>query len=229
MNIVKLCPTPSAPDFDALCEKLKLDEDFQDEFRDIYDEGLKIAAPKMIYGKCPVTRLDDGESVLVGDMQFKSRVLHTNMKNIQWAYPYVATCGRELYEFSMAQGDPLSQFWVDTISEAMLGQALTEGTKAAQEREHTETLYAMNPGSLPNWPISQQRPLFALLGDVMGEIGVELTESFLMLPVKSVSGLLFEAAEHYTNCTLCPRDGCPNRRDPFDAVLYMEKYNLGEI
>ena len=59
------------------------------------------------------------------------------------------------------------------------------------------------------------------------EIGVELTDSFLMLPVKSVSGLMFESEEHYTNCTLCPRAKCPGRRSPFDPQLYRQKYHLG--
>ena len=227
MYLHTLHPAVTAPSLDILFKKLKIDGDFEDEFREIYGQCVAIAAPKMLYGACEVHRLDDGKTVDVGSMRFQSRVLHINMENISTAYPYVCTCGRELYELSQSQSDPLAQYWVDAISEEYLHQAMTQAVRQVQLDEHTSTLSAMNPGSLPDWPLSQQRPLFALLGNVMGEIGVELTESFLMLPVKSVSGLMFESKEHYTNCTLCPRAKCPNRRSPFDPVLYREKYSLG--
>ena len=45
----------------------------------------------------------------------------------------------------------------------------------------------MNPGSLADWPMREQRPLFGLLGDTDAAIGVELMESYLMRPTKSVS------------------------------------------
>ena len=227
MQLYTLLPQVNPPDFDALCQRLKVDEDLVDEFRDIYDQCVAIAAPKMLYGVCSVSRADDGKTVVVGDMTFRSKVLHINFEKIATAYPYVCTCGRELYNLSQSQSDPLFQYWVDSVSEEYLRLAMTKATMQVQLDQHTSSLSAMNPGSLPDWPIAQQRPLFTLLGNVMGEIGVELTDSFLMLPVKSVSGLMFESEEHYTNCTLCPRAKCPGRRSPFDPQLYRQKYHLG--
>jgi len=80
-----------------------------------------------------------------------------------------------------------------------------------------EALSSMNPGSgdARLWPIGQQRPLFGLLGDVEGAIGVRLTPSLLMQPNKSVSGILFPAAEHFESCQHCAREDCPRRRAPF--------------
>ncbi len=66
--------------------------------------------------------------------------------------------------------------------------------------------------------------LFALLGDVRSAIGVELTDSLLMVPRKSVSGILFVAEETFASCQLCPRQDCPNRRAPYDAGLFERKY-----
>ena len=82
----------------------------------------------------------------------------------------------------------------------------------------------MAPGSLSNWPLPQQRPLFDVLGDVQGIIGVELSDSFLMTPNKSVSGVRFPTEEGFASCQLCPREGCPNRRAPYDQTLYERKY-----
>ena len=83
----------------------------------------------------------------------------------------------------------------------------------------------MNPGSLPDWPISQQRPLFDLVGKA-AEIGVHLTDSYLMRPLKSVSGILFATDVTYENCQLCPVERCPNRRAPYDPTLFDRKYRL---
>lgn len=228
MDIVKLTLPADPPSPRELGDLLKIDEDMWDEFVEVYERALQVANPKMLYGRCGVSLDDDGKTVRAGDMKFKSRVLHVNMKGISTAFPYVATGGRELHDLAASMPDPLSKYWVDSFAEAALRSALTHGFKEVHAREGTGTLYAMNPGSLPDWPISQQRPLFDLLGDVMGDIGVELTDSFLMMPVKSVSGLMFEAKEHYTNCSLCPREGCPGRREPYDPSLYHDKYGLGE-
>ena len=82
----------------------------------------------------------------------------------------------------------------------------------------------MNPGSLTDWPLREQRPLFALLGDVRSAIGVELTDTLLMVPRKSVSGIVFVAEETFASCQLCPRYDCPNRRAPYEAGLFERKY-----
>lgn len=82
----------------------------------------------------------------------------------------------------------------------------------------------MNPGSLEDWPLSQQRPLFSLFGDACSRIGVTLSESLLMSPVKSVSGVWFETEKGFQNCQLCPREQCPKRRAPYDAHLFDAAY-----
>jgi hypothetical protein len=45
-----------------------------------------------------------------------------------------------------------------------------------------------------------------------------------MVPTKSVSGILFPTEDGYANCQLCPRQACPNRRAPYDEMLYSRKY-----
>ena len=64
----------------------------------------------------------------------------------------------------------------------------------------------MNPGSLADWPLREQRPLFGLLGNVRAAIGVTLTPSLLMTPTKSVSGILFPSEETFASCQLCHAD-----------------------
>ena len=95
---------------------------------------------------------------------------------------------------------------------------------------HLSTCYdlgrtaTMAPGSLADWPIREQRPLFRILGDPLTAVGVELTDSFLMIPNKSVSGIRFPTEERFESCQLCPREGCPGRRAAYDPDLYESKY-----
>ena len=84
----------------------------------------------------------------------------------------------------------------------------------------------MSPGSLPDWPIQAQRPLFALLGRAEELLGVRLTDGLLMVPSKSVSGIRFPTEQTFASCQLCPRAGCPSRQAPYDAGLYDEKYRI---
>jgi predicted transcriptional regulator len=74
----------------------------------------------------------------------------------------------------------------------------------------------MSPGSLKDWPIEEQRALFAILGDVEGSIGVRLSESLVMIPSKSLSGIYFPTEVPFYSCQLCPRERCPSRRATYD-------------
>lgn len=82
----------------------------------------------------------------------------------------------------------------------------------------------MSPGSLEDWPVSQQSALFSLLGDTQHAIGVQLTESCLMVPTKSVSGIRFPMEDSFESCQLCPREDCPGRRAPYDEALYARRF-----
>jgi hypothetical protein len=79
----------------------------------------------------------------------------------------------------------------------------------------------MNPGSGNRnfWPIGQQRQLFQLLGDVEASVGVRLTDSFLMTPNKTVSGILFPTDVPFVSCQLCTRENCPRRRAQYTGVV----------
>jgi hypothetical protein len=103
-------------------------------------------------------------------------------------------------------------------------QTLSEHLEARFRPGH---LSRMNPGSLTDWPIQEQRKLFALLGNPKDAIGVELTKSLIMVPLKSVSGISFPAEVDFASCQLCPRENCPGRRAPYDETLYDRKYRPG--
>ena len=135
-----------------------------------------------------------------------------NLDKVYRFFPYMATCGTELEKWSETVNDPLLRYWADAIKESFLRCALEVLREHFTASVKIERYSSMNPGSLPDWPITEQKKLFSLTGDVEGLIGVHLTESCLMIPVKSISGILFPNETGFNNCQLCQRKNCPGRR-----------------
>ena len=192
--------------------------------RDLVDQAQEIARPKAVYEVCYLEGKGE-QSVSFGGQTFESTILRSNLDQVERVFPYVATAGRELEVLRGPADDFLSSFYVDTIQEVALRAALTYLARYLEEQYAPGKLVEMNPGSLPNWPITEQRPLFAVFGDVEALIGVRLTDSFLMVPKKSVSGVFFPTEVDYVNCQLCPREDCPNRHAEQDPEL-MAKFGV---
>jgi hypothetical protein len=194
------------------------------ELVDMIKQADGIARPKAVF-KLAFIEAKGPETITAEGIEFKSRVMRVNLDKLERFFAYVCTCGAELQAWADGfEDDVLKSYYADVINEAVLRSAY------GGFMNHLTTAYslvnpsAMNPGSLGDWPISQQKPLFTLLGDVEGTTGVRLKESFLMWPIKSVSGILFPAEESFASCQLCPRDNCPNRRAPYDPEMFERKY-----
>lgn len=185
----------------------------------IFDEAVFAARPKAAFAVAPV----DGrstETVSVAGVGFTSRILAANLKDAVVVYPFVATCGQELEEWSRGISGALQSFWADTIKLLALGCAIGHVDAYLKERIGGAALSSMNPGSLEDWPLAQQRPLFEIIGSDAGKIGVSLTEQMVLKPLKSVSGIQFISGDGFTNCRLCPREKCPARREAYEAEGY---------
>ncbi|MEA3408704.1 MAG: vitamin B12 dependent-methionine synthase activation domain-containing protein [Chloroflexota bacterium] len=193
----------------------------EEELRELLHVATACARPKAMYKEAYVETGDDDEVRLDG-VTFTSRPLRMNLDSVHRVFAYVATCGREVDDATPAPGDVLEAFWWDTIKADLLTAARQYLTNHLKARYHLRKMAYMGPGSADAtvWPIQQQRQLFHLLGNVEAEIGVRLTDSFLMVPNKSVSGILFTTEKDFRSCQLCHREDCPDRRAPFDPELW---------
>ncbi|ATW23913.1 vitamin B12 dependent-methionine synthase activation domain-containing protein [Candidatus Formimonas warabiya] len=191
----------------------------------LVDEAASVAKPKAVYQVAYVDEKNDNDVVING-IKFTSRVLRVNLEEAYRVFPYVVTCGAELEEWSKKIDDMFDSFCVDAIKEAVLRSARQNFTALIDQEYGLGHAANMNPGSLQDWPLREQKPLFQLLGNVKDLIGVELTDSFLMIPIKTVSGIRFPKEGTYENCQLCPREKCPGRKAPYDKDLYEEKFKL---
>jgi hypothetical protein len=190
---------------------------------EIIESALSAAKPKAAIKLLDITNLGD-DFVTAHNITFNSRVLSVNLKDSPNMAVFAATCGTELDEWSKQFDGYLEQYWADTIMFLALGFAMQAAEGIIKKTLDTETVSTMNPGSLEDWPITEQSKLFTLMKDETAAIGVRLNESFLMRPLKSVSGLCYASGEIFHNCQLCPRKDCPGRRAPFDDGLYEKRY-----
>jgi hypothetical protein len=194
------------------------------ELLDLAKQAEGIARPKAAF-KLVFIEGKGEDTVTAEGIEFRSRVMRVNLDKLERFFAYVCTSGLELQGWADSYADDLlAGFYADAINQAVLKSAFGGFVNHLSNAYSLANPSAMNPGSLGDWPISQQRPLFSLLGDVEGTIGVHLKESFLMVPTKSVSGILFPTEESFASCQLCPRDRCPNRRAPYDPELFDRKY-----
>ncbi len=210
---------PVQIDTAALMKRVHVQPDSQDAelLQQLANRALAAANAKVIYKESFIQARTEG-TIQIDGVTFTSRALTANLAHVQRVFPYVATCGHELDQIAPERDDFLQTFWWDAIKIKVLECALQWFHDHLRQRFLLKKFSTMNPGSgdVDLWPITQQKELFTLLADVHQQIGVRLTESFLMTPNKSVSGIIFTTETDFTTCQVCHRQECPNRRAPFD-------------
>ncbi|BAE85433.1 hypothetical protein DSY3644 [Desulfitobacterium hafniense Y51] len=204
----------SLPD---LLKELHVRPSYVNKFEALVEQATAIARPKAVYKKAVLEASGDS-SVVIEGVKLNSRVLRVNLREVSDFFPAVVTCGEELAAWANSIDDMVLNFWANALSEKAMRSAKAALEVHLQENYKTESLAQMNPGSVVDWSILEQRKLLAIIGDVQGLIGVELTSSSLLLPLKSISGIWFPN-ENYENCMLCPKQ-CPNRKAVYDPDMY---------
>lgn len=159
-------------------------------------------------------KLSDG--IILDGIRLTSTVLRKQLDGVERVFPYVMTIGPEWEKMVEGSDNALDQYYLDSIANVALVSSRRFFSEHLQTRFALGNLSRLGPGSLENWPISEQAHLFTILGNVESAIGVTLTESFLMMPRKSSSGIYFATEVPFFACQLCPRDNCPSRKAAYD-------------
>ena len=225
MNTTLITDVTFDPDIESLAQQLRV-RNAGDliELGRLANEARQIARPKAAYRAAYLRELGE-DRVRIEDTLFTSRVLAVNLKETHRVFLYMATCGTELNDWAHGLNDMVHQFWAEELKV----RALRAAVQALNQ--HIDNTYApgrtsvMNPGSLADWPLTQQRPFFQLMAEAAEVLGVTLSDSCLMTPNKSVTGLRFELEGRFESCQLCPMPECPGRRAPYDAELYAQRYS----
>ena len=186
---------------------------------------LEVAKPlisaKAVYKVCYIEeKLED--TVIIDGIRLRSRILRKNLEKVGRVFPYVITIGPRLEQKADVSTDLLEKYYLDKIGNIALSEARKHLEEHLRSRFVLDGLSYMSPGSLEDWPIEEQRPLFSILKGTEVSIGVRLTESLLMIPRKSVSGIYFPTEVTFYSCQLCPRQHCEGRKARYNENLAKE-------
>jgi len=194
----------------------------------LLDGAEAVGKPKAACLEADIDEIGENTVVLDG-IEFRSKLLSKNLSGAWRVFPFIATCGIELERWSKDYHDFLYQYWADAIKLQALHQALAALSARIDGYALQGQRSMMNPGSLEDWPIEEQGSLFRLFGDTAGTIGVTLSDSFLMNPTKSISGIIYHSDTQFINCRLCSREKCETRRAPYDEHLQRRYEHGGDM
>ena len=220
---------PFFPNFEQYARSICYEDldDAQSEAREIFATAADLLQPTCMIDQQDIDDhlcVDDLPAVDIAGRRFIGKALGV-LESVHRVFPYIVTCGNQMENFDLSPYDFLAPYWLDVLKV----QALTVACEAlhtyCSEQFGIQKPLSVNPGSgnIDIWPIEQMQDLFAVLGGkayVAARIGVRLTESSLMIPNKTIAGILFTSAElDYESCAYCERLSCPSRRVPFTTRM----------
>ena len=160
-----------------------------------------------------------GRSVYIApDTVFQGRVISRLLKQSQKVAIFALTIGSRLEATTSRLSD--EKLMVESAIVDAVGSAAAEGLADAVQGVVGEQAAAeglaisrrFSPGYC-DWPIIQQKQLFAALGE--DTAGIRLSVGGLMIPQKSVSGIIGigpEAVAEFNPCRTCKKKDCVGRR-----------------
>lgn len=187
---------------------------------DAVDLVNQYAEPMAIIKWADIDSVKDDETTIEG-VTFKSIVVAEKLKDKQRAFITVITAGSGLEKCEDLEDDP----FLDMFNGALIRLATRYVTDYLKDNFGFEDVGMLNPGSLPDWPISENHALCGIAGDV-SEIGVELNDAGYLKPWNSGSHLCFENAGGYQNCSLCKKYDCIGRHARFDRKEYIRIFGM---
>lgn len=182
----------------------------------VLEEAKEVAKPRFCYqvfkaewdSFLPILRV--GETCLeMGD------VIARQLGGSEAFAFFVATAGVEYDEWCRRQDDELRAYVADTIGSVLVERCadqMEETLQTAIDKLGWRHTNRFSPGYC-GWHVWDQHLLFALLGEA--PCGVTLTEGAMMLPVKSVSGVVgigTDVRRLPYICTLCNMEHCFKRK-----------------
>jgi hypothetical protein len=194
----------------------KADDYLVDKIHGLIHECLEISTPRACWSVFPKPQFnhDPGRMNLNGKTFHLNKMVTRSLAGSSEIALFIGTCGEKVEVYSkglLKDGHALEGLIVDLI-----GSDIAEGVadfihKTIEQDMAARGLNVTNrysPGYC-NWPVSDQQQLFHLLRD--HDCGVRLTGSSLMVPIKSVSGIIGIGKQVRNRgyfCSVCEANHC---------------------
>jgi len=179
-----------------------------------------LLAPRLYYRTATLTSESKDTVRLDSHIVFKSNKLSKTLKDSDESVCFVGTIGRGVereINRLMRDNSLAEAYIVDALGsvavENMVEQFQRHMDKKYKKQGKSVTL-RFSPGYC-DWPITEQKKLFRVFNSQ--EIDVDLLDSCLMRPRKSISGIFGVApntGSPYNPCVQCKKFDCEARRDP---------------
>ena len=188
----------------------------------LLEKTKDIAKPKAFYLEYPIEKRTE-KTVSFAGIHFHSDSLAHNVKDTSMIYPFLCTCGKELADYAETLSDFSEVFAFDAIMD-FYRKLMTFRVKEEIRKELPEGMVPRTnyPGSLWGWEVRDLKKLFALYGFVADEIGVSLSEYYLMTPLKTLAGVAYGVPEEEKECSLCSVPHCARREAAYSERACLE-------
>jgi len=195
----------------------------------IMEECRRLIEPKAVYAFSEVIDIKKDDVQLESGHTIKSILLADILEVNHAIALYVVTIGPilEKQASEKAKSNLLRAAIMESIADYAVEKAAAYiGTFVKKTLGHE--VYHFRPGEgTPNlFDIKQQKILFQII-DPTTTIGVSLTPGYMMVPRKSISGVLAATPQEYIACQYCPKR-CENRKKPFSGE-YLTQFCENEV
>jgi hypothetical protein len=178
-------------------------------------KSLELCSPCGIYGifENPVF-IENTDLVIEGFTFHLEKIVSSSIKNSSMIIFFISTAGGEVEQLSkqlIKEGHLLEGLIVDILASIIAEEAarlIYESIKDDMRKNGWNITNRYSPGYC-NWSVSDQQKLFPLFKNQT--CGVQLTDSSLMIPIKSVSGIIGAGSNvKYMDyfCDKCKVDSC---------------------
>ncbi len=194
-----------------------------EKLQELIDAAMPLISPRIGYTTCPLISSGDLPALENGTI-FKSRKLARMLRHSSAVLCFLVTIGdgiEQKIDSCTRSRKTADAYIFDTIGSAAaeyVVDSFQDRYRRSLEREGSTTTLRFSPGYC-DWPLTDQKKLFSLLD--AERVGVTLSESCLMTPRKSVSGVFgIQSCDHprYNPCSECGRLDCKMRRDDTEVT-----------
>lgn len=193
-------------------------EDFSAVIEKVISECMPSIHAKGGYTIVEETACDDSY-ITLGNLVFGTgRIISRQFRQAAKTAVFACTAGpeiREMYDKYMGKNEPLKAFMADTLGTVIAEKSMDMIQSSLESEMIKSGLHCTNrysPGYC-GWNVAEQQKLWTFLP--ANYCGISLTESSLMIPVKSVSGIIGigeNVRKNAYSCAICDLSHCIYRR-----------------
>lgn len=180
---------------------------------------LRVCSPKGAFVRTDVIQPDSAQVIKIPGITFKTGNIVQKMLRHSESYAFfLVTAGHEpekLARSLLAGGNYLEGYVTDLVASALVDLVADQVEEQVRILAHEQGLLITSrysPGYC-SWNVKEQQKLFSLFPKAC--CGISLSESSLMNPVKSISGIIGMGTDVKYNdytCEICPMKNCKFRK-----------------